>query len=241
MSPKDGKDHCARTQLTRRCECQLARRRRLRIGSIRGHRESLRGAKGDNGELADWLARDRHPLGADVAGCSSRGNLAWDDADYLRRGLSNARLAESGGPLLVLPRAIDRLLSEQPKPPWFVAWIELGVHAIGRSSVDLLILFSTVVPYSFLMLAVVVTGRWLRGAWGGLLALVCLAASPLSLAFGDKVMVETFLALWVLLVYSLTAHFRQRSVAQDRCSTGPDRRSGPAHQVDDSDLPSRRL
>ena len=139
--------------------------------------------------------------------CSSRGNLAWDDADYLRRGLSNARLAESGGPLLVLPRAIDRLLSEQPKPPWFVAWIELGVHAIGRSSVDFLILFSTIVPYSFLMLAVVLTGRWLRGPWGGLLALVCLAASPLSLAFGDKVMVETFLALWVLLVYSLTAHF----------------------------------
>ncbi len=138
---------------------------------------------------------------------SSRGNLAWDDADYLRRGLSNARFAAAGGMLLVVPRAIDRLLSEQPKPPWFVAWIELGVHAIGRSSVDLLILFSTVVPYSILMLAVVVTGRWLRGAWGGLLALVCLAASPLSLAFGDKVMVETFLALWVLLVYSLTAHF----------------------------------
>ncbi len=65
-----------------------------------------------------------------------RGNLAWDDADYLRRGLSNARFAEAGGPLLVVPRAIDRLLSEQPKPPWFVAWIELGVHAIGRRSID---------------------------------------------------------------------------------------------------------
>ncbi len=134
-----------------------------------------------------------------------RGNLAWDDADYLRRGLSNARYAEAGGPLQVVPRAIDRLLSEQPKPPWFVAWIELGVHAIGRRSIDLLIVFSTIVPYSLLILAVTVTGRWLRGPWGGLLALVCLAASPLSLAFGEKVMVETFLALWILLVYSLAA------------------------------------
>jgi hypothetical protein len=134
-----------------------------------------------------------------------RGNLAWDDADYLRRGLSNARFAEAGGPLLVVPRAIDRLLSEQPKPPWFVAWIELGVHAIGRRSIDVLVVFSTIVPYSLLMLAVTLTGRWLHGPWGGFLALICLAASPLSLAFGEKVMVETFLALWILLVYSLAA------------------------------------
>jgi Dolichyl-phosphate-mannose-protein mannosyltransferase len=136
---------------------------------------------------------------------SRKGNLAWDDADYLRRGLSNARFAESAGPLLALHRAIDRLLMEQPKPPWFVAWIELGVHAIGRRNIDLLILFATVVPYALLMTAVTAFGRWLRGPWGGFLSLLCLAASPLSLAFGGKVMVETFLALWVLLVYGLAA------------------------------------
>ena len=136
---------------------------------------------------------------------SRKGNLAWDDADYLRRGLSNARFAESAGPLFALHRAIDRLLMEQPKPPWFVAWIELGVHAIGRRNIDLLILFATVVPYALLMTAVTAFGRWLRGPWGGFLSLLCLAASPLSLAFGGKVMVETFLALWVLLVYGLAA------------------------------------
>jgi hypothetical protein len=136
-----------------------------------------------------------------------KGNLAWDDADYLRRGLSNARFAETAGPLLALPRAIDRLLLEQPKPPWFVAWIELGVHTIGRRKVEELILFSTVVPYGLLMVAVTLAGRWLRGPWGGFLSLVCLASSPLSLVFGGKVMVETFLALWVLLVYSLTAFY----------------------------------
>jgi 4-amino-4-deoxy-L-arabinose transferase-like glycosyltransferase len=133
------------------------------------------------------------------------GNLAWDDADYLRRGLANARFAAAAGPLAVLPRAIDRLLLEQPKPPWFVAWIELGVHAIGRRSIGVLIQFSTVVPYCLLMFAVVLVGRRMGGAWGGFFSLACLAASPLSLAFGGKVMVETFLAVWVLLVYCLTA------------------------------------
>ena len=92
-----------------------------------------------------------------------------------------------------MPRAIDRLLLEQPKPPWLVAWIEFGVHLFGRRNVDALILFSTVVPYGFL------DGRrdpgWppAAGAHGqGFLALVCLASSPLSLAFGGKVMVETY-------------------------------------------------
>jgi 4-amino-4-deoxy-L-arabinose transferase-like glycosyltransferase len=96
---------------------------------------------------------------------------------------------------------------EQPKPPWFVAWIELGVHTFGRRNLDLIILFSTVVPYALLAVAVTATGRCLTGPWGGFFSLVCLAASPLSLAFGGKVMVETFLALWVVLVYYLTAHF----------------------------------
>ena len=135
------------------------------------------------------------------------GNLAWDDADYLRRGLTNARLAEAAGPLWVLPRAIDRLLLEQPKPPWLVGWIEFGVHLFGRKSIDGLILFSTVLPYAFLMAAVVFLGRRLRGAWGGFVALLCLAASPLSLEFGGKVMVETSLALWVLCIYGLTAFY----------------------------------
>jgi 4-amino-4-deoxy-L-arabinose transferase-like glycosyltransferase len=135
------------------------------------------------------------------------GNLAWDDADYLRRGLTNARLAEAAGPLWVLPRAIDRLLLEQPKPPWLVGWIEFGVHLFGRKSIDRLILFSTVLPYAFLMAAVVFLGRRLRGAWGGFVALLCLAASPLSLEFGGKVMVETSLALWVLCIYGLTAFY----------------------------------
>jgi hypothetical protein len=138
---------------------------------------------------------------------SRRANLAWDDADYLRRGLSNARFAEETGPLWITPRAIDRLLLEQPKPPWLVAWIELGVHMIGRRNIDALILYSTVIPYALLMVAVTSFGRRLGGPWGGFLALFCLACSPLSFAFGGKVMVETYLSLWVLLTYGLTAFY----------------------------------
>ena len=148
-----------------------------------------------------------------------KGNLAWDDADYLRRGLSNARLAEAAGPLRAFPQAINGLLLEQPKPPWFVAWIEFGVHAIGRRHIDTLVLFATIVPYALLMAAVILAGRRLRGPWGGLLSLGCLAASPLSLAFGAKVMVETFLALWLLLVYAFTATLM---VMPSRARTQPD-------------------
>ena len=34
------------------------------------------------------------------------GNLAWDDADYLRRGLADARHATSGTTLAVIPRLL---------------------------------------------------------------------------------------------------------------------------------------
>jgi hypothetical protein len=138
---------------------------------------------------------------------SRKANLAWDDADYLRRGLSNARFAEASGPLLIGPRAIDRLLLEQPKPPWLVAWIESGVHMIGRRNIGALILYSSVIPYTFLAAAVIFLGRRLGGQWAGFFSLLCLIASPLSLAFGGKVMVETYLALWVLLAYALTAFY----------------------------------
>ena len=61
-----------------------------------------------------------------------QGNLAWDDADYLRRGLTNVRLAESAGVWWVVPRALGRVYLEQPKPPWLVAWIELGALVFSR-------------------------------------------------------------------------------------------------------------
>ncbi len=139
-----------------------------------------------------------------------KGNLAWDDADYLRRGLTNARLAGSAGVTWVLPRAIGLLLLEQPKPPWLVGWIELGALVLGRRHLDLLILHATILPFAILLIAVIRIGRWLDGSAGGLLALVCLICSPYSLAFGAKVMVESSLALWVLLTYGLATFLLAR-------------------------------
>jgi 4-amino-4-deoxy-L-arabinose transferase-like glycosyltransferase len=155
-----------------------------------------------------------------VAGivASRRGNLAWDDADYLRRGLANARLSISAGPLMVIPRAVGCLLHEYPKPPMLVAWIQLGALLADRNHLAGLIIYATVVPYALLLLAVVILGRWLAGVWGGLAALVCMVSSPVSLAFGGKVMVETFLSLWVLLSFAFTC----RLLAQ------PSRRRGAA-------------
>jgi 4-amino-4-deoxy-L-arabinose transferase-like glycosyltransferase len=136
---------------------------------------------------------------------SRQGNLAWDDADYLRRGLAHARTAQSAGGPAILLRGFECLLHEGPKPPWLVAWIQLGAIAFGRSNLNSLIIYASVVPYAFLLVAVIGIGRWQSGAWGGLLALVCLVSSPYSLAFGAQVMVETYLSLWVLLTYTLAA------------------------------------
>src|SRR5271166_6406321 len=133
------------------------------------------------------------------------GNLAWDDADYLRRGLADARHATSGTTLAVIPRLLARLIKEQPKPPLLVGWIALGALLTGRSHIDLLMVYSSVVPFLLLALGTVGLARRLHGPAAGLLALAFLLASPRALSFGGKVMVETFLACWVLLALGLAS------------------------------------
>ena len=135
-----------------------------------------------------------------------RGNLAWDDADYLRRGLANARESGVTGGLSGVLRALELLLHEQPKPPWLVAWIQAGTLVFDRHRLGGLIVHAAVVPYACLLVAVAALGRRFQGARGSLAAVICLVASPASLAFGAKVMVETFLSLWIFLTYVLTCH-----------------------------------
>ena len=119
-----------------------------------------------------------------------------------------------------MPRALGRLYLEQPKPPWLVAWIELGALVFGRRHLDALILYASVVPYAFLLIAVVLIGRRLGGVVAGLLALVCLVSSPYSLAFGGKVMVETYLSLWVLLTYALASRASGAAFAHGGAALG---------------------
>src|SRR5271166_3323601 len=80
------------------------------------------------------------------------GNLAWDDADYLRRGLADARHATSGTTLAVIPRLLARHIKEQPKPPLLVGWIAVGALLTDRSHIDMLMVYSSVVPFLLLAL-----------------------------------------------------------------------------------------
>ena len=138
------------------------------------------------------------------------GNLAWDDADYLRRGLADARHASSGTIVTVIPRLLARLIKEQPKPPLLVGWIALGALLIGRLHIDTLMVYSSVVPFLLLALGAIGLARRHHGSVAGLLALAFLLASPRALSFGGKVMVETLLAFWVLLALGLASGLADR-------------------------------
>ena len=127
------------------------------------------------------------------------GNLAWDDADYLRRGLRIANRAADAGPT----RVIGDILHESPKPPMLVAWIAASTTLVGRTSISALIVAGSVLPYVLLLLAVALIARYHFGWQASIAAVLATLASPLSLSFGAKVMVETFLALGIL----LTLHF----------------------------------
>ena len=134
-----------------------------------------------------------------------QGNLAWDDADYLRRGLSDAREARNGPASLIIPRALDRLLEERPKPPLLVGWITLCALCLGKANVGALIVLGSVVPFLVLLITVAELSRRAGGPWAGLIGVVGVLASPRALSFGGRVMVETFLSLWVLLALTLAS------------------------------------
>ena len=114
------------------------------------------------------------------------GNLAWDDADYLRRGLADARHATSGTTLAVIPRLLARLIKEQPKPPLLVGWIALGALLTGRSHIDMLMVYSSVVPFLLLALGTVGLARRFHGPAAGLLALAFLLASPRACPLAER-------------------------------------------------------
>jgi 4-amino-4-deoxy-L-arabinose transferase-like glycosyltransferase len=139
-----------------------------------------------------------------------RGNLAWDDADYLRRGLAIARASLADGPAPVAARFVGWLHRERPKPPLLVGWIAIGVLAVGKQHFDALLILASVVPFGLLSLAVWTIARKHCGGLAGLLALTFLLASPRALSFGARAMVETFLGLWILITLRLAAAVVER-------------------------------
>jgi hypothetical protein len=146
-------------------------------------------------------------LGAHVV--AREGNLAWDDADYLRRGLHNVGKSRIDGWLNPIA-LIGATLKEKPKPPLLIAWIEAGSVVLGRRNVRTLIVFASVIPFGLLISTVALIARRTLGSLGALTAVLVLAACPMSLAFGAKVMVETFMALWILLALTFAAMLLER-------------------------------
>jgi len=138
-----------------------------------------------------------------------QGNLAWDDADYLRDGLRLANFIRANA--ATRPgSALDALLDIRPKPPLLVAWIAGGSLLSGGRSPVPLIVFASVVPFAILLGAVAATSRALFGGRAGWFSASLVVASPLALSFGAKVMVETFMSLWVLLAYFFAARLLDR-------------------------------
>ena len=171
-----------------------------------------------------------------------QGNLAWDDADYLRRGLSDAREARNGPASLIIPRALDRLLEERPKPPLLVGWITLCAGlCLGKANVGALIVLGSVVPFLVLLITVAELSRRAGGPWAGLIGVVGVLASPRALSFGGRVMVETFLSLWVLLAFTLASRLSSETGRARKLGAGIGNahRSGPAHQSDRGTLTGR--
>lgn len=162
------------------------------------------------GKRLTWLLVAPCLLGLTCLVLGRHGNLAWDDADYLRRALANTRLAAECGSPASISRSVDLLLKEEPKPPFLVAWLMLGTSIVGRHRLDALIAFGSVLPFGLLALATIALARRYHGSRAGPLAFVLLAASPRTLEFGGKVMVETFLALWVLLALACASELLVR-------------------------------
>lgn len=136
-------------------------------------------------------------------------NLSWDDADYLRDGLRVAHTVEfewSSRP----GHALGALLRVRPKPPLLVAWITLGSLYGPLRQPSYLYNFSSIVPFAALLCGVVLVAHGLYGRRAATLALLCVAASPMALSFGSKVMVETFMGLWVLAAFTLAAKLLER-------------------------------
>jgi len=140
---------------------------------------------------------------------ATQGNLGWDDADYLRNGLKTANVIRATW-LTNPSRALGSLMRVRPKPPMLVGWISLGGLIPPLREPIRLILFSSVVPFAFLLVAVFATTRDLSGVRSTWAAILAVGASPMALSFGSKVMVETFMATWVLLTYFFAAKLLDR-------------------------------
>jgi 4-amino-4-deoxy-L-arabinose transferase-like glycosyltransferase len=142
------------------------------------------------------------------------GNLSWDDASYLAQGINAHRQSRVDRGNTRMLRQLWNAYNTAPKPPFLAIWTSLGTLVVGPKDAVMLALWSSISLYALLYVATFLIARALAGSMGGCLAVVALAASPLSLIFGAKVMVETALSLWILLDLAVAAWFLERPSAR---------------------------
>jgi hypothetical protein len=140
------------------------------------------------------------------------GGLTWDDAEYLTRGYDCVRYARSkpGNAGIQVARVGWTLLHQGFKPPLLVTWTVPWFYLLGPEHLSLVIWFASALPFALLLIAAARVAALTFGARAAPLAVLCVAASPLALEFGSKVMVETFLGLWILLALHEAARFLVR-------------------------------
>ncbi len=126
------------------------------------------------------------------------GGLAYDDANYLERGLYHARQI-GHRPAWQWPIRLPYSLTfEGPKPPFFHGWLAATALVLGgKEHVELWVGFSVGVPWALLCLLVAWGIRsWSVSSVG--IALGALHGMPGLVALMPLAMVEVWLAVWVL-------------------------------------------
>src|SRR6266536_3555685 len=126
---------------------------------------------------------------------ATQAGLSWDDADYVESALNWARLIQEG----------SRPINSGGRPPLLTLWLLPWALLFGPDHPLPLLYPGTVVPFACALAGVALACSWLGRSRVAPYALACLSAAPLALAYGGKVMVETFLGLWVLLALAAAA------------------------------------
>jgi 4-amino-4-deoxy-L-arabinose transferase-like glycosyltransferase len=147
------------------------------------------------------------------------GQIDYDGAVYLERGLYHAEQVAAKGDLYAL-RLPWSLRFESPKPPLYHGLLAAAALVVGRERVETVLFLGAFLPALALLLGVYALAR--RGALRSpLLAVVILVAMPVVLRVGSRLLAETTLAACVAVCacFALNA-MRAGGKAEDAAGLG---------------------
>ena len=124
-------------------------------------------------------------------------HFEWDDANYLYRGLYHANQISEIGDLLFL-RLPYSLFFESPKPPFLTGWISTWFLLFGKENFEIVIIFSTIIPYVLLSFLVYFVSSIIWTRTSGILSLLFFWSSPIGMKFSTLVLTEIWTSFWLL-------------------------------------------